>query len=67
MLKNIWRRLKIDLNAKDLLVKIEDNRRKMVELGLSSSFLDERVVKMSYELDKLLNKYDEVAYRNGKR
>ena len=55
------------MNAKDLLVKIEDNRRKMVELGLSSSFLDERVVKMSYELDRLLNKYDEVAYRNGKR
>ncbi|MCR2823755.1 aspartyl-phosphate phosphatase Spo0E family protein [Lederbergia panacisoli] len=55
------------MNAEDLLVKIESNRRKMVELGLSSSFLDERVVKMSYELDKLLNKYDAVAYRTGRR
>ncbi|MBS4196590.1 Spo0E family sporulation regulatory protein-aspartic acid phosphatase [Lederbergia citri] len=55
------------LEAEDLLVKIESHRTKMVELGLSSSFLDERVVKLSYELDKLLNKYHAVVCSSGKR
>ncbi|MBS4201644.1 aspartyl-phosphate phosphatase Spo0E family protein [Bacillus sp. FJAT-49732] len=55
------------MDTEDLLVKIESHRSKMVKLGLSSSFLDERVVKLSYELDKLLNKYQAVVCRPGKR
>jgi len=55
------------LNPEELLVKIESHRSKMVELGLASSFLDERVVQISYELDILLNKYQAVTCKTGKR
>ncbi|RWR13989.1 aspartyl-phosphate phosphatase Spo0E family protein [Siminovitchia fortis] len=40
-----------------LLRKIEERRKEMVELGLSRSFVDERVVYLSDQLDQLLNKY----------
>lgn len=40
-----------------LLKKIEQRREEMVELGLHYSFADERVVKVSDQLDQLLNKY----------
>ncbi|MBW8350858.1 aspartyl-phosphate phosphatase Spo0E family protein [Bacillus sp. IITD106] len=55
------------MEAEDLLVKIESYRSKMVQLGLTSSFLDERVVNLSYELDKLLNKYQAVVCSTGKK
>ncbi|MBS4179102.1 aspartyl-phosphate phosphatase Spo0E family protein [Lederbergia citrea] len=45
------------MHASDLLVKIEEKRRIMVELGLAFSFIDERVVRISDQLDKLLNQY----------
>ena len=41
----------------DLLNKIEEQRQHMIELGLTFSFADERVVLISDQLDKLLNKY----------
>lgn len=41
----------------DLLNKIEKQRQQMIELGLTFSFADERVVHTSDQLDKLLNKY----------
>ncbi|MCJ7840006.1 aspartyl-phosphate phosphatase Spo0E family protein [Lederbergia sp. NSJ-179] len=44
-------------NKSDLLNKIEDYRQQMIELSLSSSFMDERVIHISDQLDKLLNKY----------
>lgn len=40
-----------------LLKKIEERRKEMVELGLSRSFADERVVRLSDQLDQLLNRY----------
>ncbi len=40
-----------------LLKKIEERRKEMVELGLSLSFADERVIYLSDQLDQLLNKY----------
>ncbi|GIN59020.1 aspartyl-phosphate phosphatase Spo0E family protein [Lederbergia ruris] len=41
----------------ELLNKIEQQRQQMIELGLTFSFADERVVHVSDQLDKLLNKY----------
>ncbi|MBO0994171.1 aspartyl-phosphate phosphatase Spo0E family protein [Bacillus sp. SD088] len=41
----------------ELLNKIEKQRQQMIELGLTFSFADERVVHTSDQLDKLLNKY----------
>ncbi|GIN20623.1 MAG TPA: Spo0E family sporulation regulatory protein-aspartic acid phosphatase [Bacillus bacterium] len=40
-----------------LLKKIEERRKEMVELGLSLSFADERVIYLSDQLDQLLNRY----------
>lgn len=40
-----------------LLEKIEERREEMVSLGLSRSFADERVVRLSDQLDQLLNRY----------
>ncbi|HEY4554072.1 MAG TPA: aspartyl-phosphate phosphatase Spo0E family protein [Bacillaceae bacterium] len=45
------------------MYKIEESRREMIELGLASSFVDERVVRISDRLDKLLNKYQAIRYR----
>ncbi|MEK3889057.1 aspartyl-phosphate phosphatase Spo0E family protein [Bacillus sp. FSL K6-3431] len=45
------------MGKSELLMIIEENRRKMVELGLATSFIDERVVRISDHLDKLLNIY----------
>ncbi|KUP04477.1 RNA polymerase sigma factor SigW [Bacillus coahuilensis m2-6] len=39
----------------DLLNKIEDYRSRMVALALHSSFSDDKVVRISTELDELLN------------
>jgi len=50
-------------NTEELLYKIEESRREMIELGLASSFVDERVVRISDRLDKLLNKYQAIRYR----
>ncbi len=44
----------------DLLIKIEQYRKKMVELSLTTSFIDEQVVQISGQLDKLLNKYHKI-------
>ncbi|MBS4210013.1 aspartyl-phosphate phosphatase Spo0E family protein [Bacillus sp. FJAT-50079] len=48
------------MTADDLLIKIEENRKNMIELGLSSSFIDERVINISNQLDKLLYKYQTI-------
>lgn len=45
------------MNPDLLLIEIEEKRQMMIELGMSSSFVDERVVMISDTLDKLLNKY----------
>ncbi|CAM4110163.1 aspartyl-phosphate phosphatase Spo0E family protein [Lederbergia lenta] len=45
------------MSKEDLLLKIEKNRQEMVELGLAFSFIDERVIRISDHLDKLLNMY----------
>lgn len=49
------------MSKEDLLNKIEKKRKEMVELGLTSSFIDERVVKISDHLDKLLNMYQALS------
>ncbi|MFK4996632.1 Spo0E family sporulation regulatory protein-aspartic acid phosphatase [Bacillus sp. N9] len=37
----------------------------MIELGLSSSFIDERVINISNQLDKLLYKYQMIITKNS--
>jgi len=44
-----------------LLKKIEQRRKEMMELGKTRSFVDERVVQISYQLDQLLNKYQVIV------
>ena len=51
------------MQTDDLLLKIEENRQRMVELGLAFSFIDERVVRISDQLDKLLNKYHAMSVK----
>lgn len=55
------------MKMEELLIKIEDVRRNMIELGLASSFIDERVVRMSDQLDMLLYKYQSTVIRTGKQ
>lgn len=45
------------MNTDDLLKNIEELRQEMIQLGLASSFLDERVIQLSDQLDQLLIKY----------
>ncbi|MFD1708854.1 Spo0E family sporulation regulatory protein-aspartic acid phosphatase [Siminovitchia sediminis] len=47
-----------------LLAQIEKQRKEMVELGLARSFADERVVKLSDQLDQLLNQYQFIDNKN---
>jgi len=47
----------MDREQELLLKKIEQRRKEMMELGRSRSFVDERVVQISDQLDQLLNKY----------
>lgn len=51
----------ITMNPDELLVKIEHLRNKMIELGLASTFIDDRVVQISDQLDQLLNKYHRLS------
>lgn len=48
-----------------LLKKIEERRKEMVELGLSKSFVDERVVRLSDQLDQLLNRYHLIEQKSS--
>lgn len=41
-----------------LLKQIEKKRLEMIELGLTRTFVDESVVQLSGQLDKLLNQYE---------
>lgn len=41
----------------ELLIKIEELRNKMVTVGMSSSFKDEKVIRLSEQLDRLLIRY----------
>ncbi len=50
-----------------LLQKIEKVRKEMVELASSSSFVDERVVRMSDQLDKLLIRYQLLTMRTSEQ
>ena len=51
----------MDREKELLLKKIEQRRNEMMELGKTRSFVDERVVQISYQLDQLLNKYQVIA------
>lgn len=51
----------MDREKELLLKKIEQRRKEMMELGKTRSFVDERVVQISYQLDQLLNKYQVIA------
>lgn len=53
-------------NEKQLLLKeIEERRKEMVELGLSRSFADEHVVRLSDQLDQLLNRYHYIGHKHA--
>ena len=43
--------------ADELLKKIKALREKMITIGMSTSFNDERVIQLSEQLDKLIVKY----------
>jgi hypothetical protein len=45
----------MSLEVKNILEKIEQRRKEMIELGLARSFADKRVLELSDQLDKLLN------------
>ncbi|MBD8005744.1 aspartyl-phosphate phosphatase Spo0E family protein [Bacillus norwichensis] len=47
----------MERKQKALLKKIEERRKELVKLGLSRSFADERVLRLSDQLDQLLNRY----------
>ncbi|WP_433746351.1 Spo0E family sporulation regulatory protein-aspartic acid phosphatase [Falsibacillus pallidus] len=53
----------MESSLKQLLNEIEENRSLMVKLALESSFADEKVVKISWKLDHLLNTYDELVQK----
>lgn len=44
----------------ELLNKIEAYRKEMIELGLSTSLTNEQVLRISTELDKILNSYFQI-------
>ena len=48
-----------------LLEEIEERRKEMVELGLSRSFADEHVVRLSDQLDQLLNRYHSIWQKHA--
>ncbi len=47
----------MERKQKALLKKIEERRKELVKLGLSRSFADVRVLRLSDQLDQLLNRY----------
>ncbi|RLQ93249.1 aspartyl-phosphate phosphatase Spo0E family protein [Falsibacillus albus] len=53
----------MEVNITELLKEIEENRKKMVQLALKSSFADDQVVQISWKLDSLLNRYEEMAQK----
>jgi stage 0 sporulation regulatory protein len=55
------------MTSEDLLTVIEEKRKSMIELGLAFSFADERVVRISDHLDKLLNRYQKLVSETGKQ
>lgn len=53
------------MSKEEVLQSIENLRAQMVELGLASSFVDVRVVKLSDQLDQLLNKYQNMITKSN--
>ena len=53
----------MECTIRELLDEIEENRMLMIELALKSSFADEHVVTISWKLDHLLNKYEELTQK----
>lgn len=45
-------------NKQDLLIKIENLRKKMNDLSKSKSLTDPKIIAISQQLDQLLNEYD---------
>lgn len=48
----------MSIEVENMIKKIEEKRIEMIELGLAHSFVDEGVVQLSSQLDKLLNEYE---------
>jgi stage 0 sporulation regulatory protein len=51
------RGMKMLCTKKELMQRIEERRHAMIQLALTSSFIDERVVKLSDDLDRLIHTY----------
>ncbi len=53
------------LNATDLLFRIENLRRSMIEVAIEKGFSSKESIEISQELDGLLNKYDKIKTLNN--
>ncbi|WP_339165218.1 aspartyl-phosphate phosphatase Spo0E family protein [Siminovitchia sp. FSL W7-1587] len=48
----------MSIEVENMIKKIEEKRIEMIQLGLARSFVDEGVLQLSSQLDKLLNEYE---------
>ena len=53
-------------NLNELMKEIEKSRNKMVQLTASRSYIDDEVVKVSKELDLLIDQYFHFSWKNKK-
>lgn len=51
----------MNLNLQELVKNIEDSRQEMIQVAVDSSFVDQRVVRLSGRLDRLLNQYHRLS------
>jgi hypothetical protein len=55
----------MEIQPKQLLLDIENVRKNMIEHAKHSSFTNKSVVDLSIQLDRLLNKYDQITAKKS--
>ncbi|MBU5595283.1 aspartyl-phosphate phosphatase Spo0E family protein [Amphibacillus sp. MSJ-3] len=53
------------MDLSDLLIKIEQLRRSMIEVAVDKGFSSNESIEISRELDDLLNKYEKIKELNN--